>query len=75
MVKRATHRHTQHQVALKIYEKKNLVNADAAQALHNEINILAALRHPHIMRLHEVIDSRLQVHLVTELCPGPSLFH
>ena len=27
------------------------------------------------MRLYEVIDARMQVHLVMELCEGKNLFH
>jgi len=43
-------------VAIKTYEKKNLINKSASSAVHNEINTLADLNHPNIMRLFEVID-------------------
>ena len=75
VVKRSTHKNSGHVIALKSYEKKNLSNEQAAEALHKEIYILAALRHSNIVRLHEVIDSRTHVHLVMELCNGTNLFH
>jgi len=62
-------------IALKIYEKKNLQQESASLALHREIYVLANLRHPNIMRLYEVIDSRTHVHLVMELCLGKNLYH
>ena len=44
-------------------------------ALHREIFILATLRHPNIMSLYEVIDTRTHVHLIMELCQGTNLYH
>lgn len=74
-VKRSVHRKTNHVVALKIYEKKNLQQENAQLALHREIYVLANLCHHNIMRLYEVIDSRTHVHLVMELCNGKNLYH
>ena len=74
-VKRSVHRKTGHLTALKIYEKKNLQLESASLALHREIYVLANLRHPNIMRLYEVVDSRTHVHLVMELCFGKNLYH
>ena len=75
IVRRSIHKESQAVLALKTYEKKNLMKAEPRQAVHNEINNLSDLRHPNIMRLYEVIDNRKQVHLVMELCPGMPLFH
>ena len=33
------------------------------------------IEHANIVSLHEVIDSRTNVHLVMELCEGKSLYH
>ena len=60
---------------MKIYDKKNLKKEEASVCLHREIYVLANLRHPNIMRLYEVIDSRSHVHLVMELCEGKNLYH
>lgn len=75
IVRRCVHKESGALIALKTYEKKNLMKPEAANAVHSEINNLAELDHPNIMRLYEVIDSRTHVHLVTELCSGTSLFH
>ena len=74
-MRRAVHKETKALIALKTYEKKNLRQEDAQNAVHNEINTLSDLFHPNIMRLHEVIDQRTHVHLVMELCTGMPIFH
>lgn len=60
---------------MKVYEKKSLLEGLASQCLQQEIYILALLKHESIVALHEVIDSRMHVHLVMELCEGKSLNH
>jgi len=75
VVKRSVHKKTGHTIALKTYDKKNLVHESASLALHREIYVLATLNHKNIMRLYEVVDSRTHVHLVMELCHGKNLFH
>merc|ERR1712166_877548 len=75
VVKRAIHNTTKYTVAIKTYEKKNLNDKEAAEAVHREINTLSDLYHPHIMTLFQVIDQRTHVHLVMEQCMGASLYH
>ena len=60
-VKRCIHRSTGHFVAMKIYEKKNIKDEEMSTALRREIYILAALNHPNIVSLYEVINSRTHV--------------
>lgn len=75
-MRRAVHKETKATIALKTYEKKNLMVKEASNAVHSEINTLSDLQaHPYIMRLHEVIDQRTQVHLVMELCGGAPIWH
>ena len=75
VVKRCVHKTSGHVLALKTYDKKSLNNQVATTNLHREIFVLATLKHPNIMSLYEVIDSRTHVHLVMELCQGTNLFH
>ena len=75
VVKRALHKHTQYTVAIKTYEKKSLLDQATKDAVQKEINILSSLSHPNVMGLYEVIDNRINVNLVMELCLGKSLFH
>jgi serine/threonine protein kinase len=51
-------------LALKSYNKKNLMSEEVAKTVQSEINNLSELRHPSIMRLYEVIDEFSQVHLL-----------
>jgi serine/threonine protein kinase len=50
------HKQTNAQIALKTYDKRNLKLIEAKEAVTSEIETLAKLKHPNIMRLHEVID-------------------
>lgn len=74
-MRKAVHKDTQALLALKTYEKKYLTNSQAANAVKCEIDNLAGLEHPNIMRLWEVVDQRTHVHLVMELCTGMPLYH
>ena len=63
-------------MALKTYDKKHLVkDVNAQEALHKEIQTLSQMDHPNIMALFEVIDTRMNVNLVMEMCNGKSLYH
>ncbi len=42
--------------------------------LKNEIDILNAMDHPNIVKLHEVITHKKQIFLVQELCDGGDLY-
>ncbi|CAL9134991.1 unnamed protein product [Musa textilis] len=46
----------------------------AGDSFIREISALRRLRHPHIIRLHEVLASRSKVYLVLELAKGGELF-
>lgn len=41
---------------------------------YREISILKLLRHPHITRLYEVMESRNMIYLVTEYASGGEIF-
>lgn len=42
--------------------------------LKNEIDILNAMDHPNIVKLHEVITHKKQIYMVQELCDGGDLY-
>lgn len=44
------------------------------QVLRNEIDLLAQVRHPHIIQLMDVYEDFQQIHIVTELCTGGELY-
>ena len=56
-MRKAVHKESQYTIALKTYDKKVLAqNAEHQRAVHSEIDTLAVLEHPNIVRLFEVID-------------------
>jgi calcium-dependent protein kinase len=44
------------------------------QILRNEIDLLAQVRHPHIIQFMDVYEDSQQIHIVTELCTGGELY-
>lgn len=67
-VKRARHIHLDTFFAIKVVEKSVLVdNVSGNMDIRREMSILRALEHPHIVRLHEVMESARRVYLVMDL--------
>lgn len=61
------------QVAIKIIDKTCLDDENLAKT-YREISILKILRHPHITRLYEVMESKNMIYLVTEYAPRGEIF-
>lgn len=61
------------QVAIKIIDKTCLDDVNLAKT-YREISILKLLRHPHITRLYEVMESKNKIYLVTEYAPRGEIF-
>jgi calcium-dependent protein kinase len=59
-------------VAIKTITKAKLQND--LTALKNEVDILAAIDHPNIVRLYDFFDEDYFFHIVTEFCSGGELF-
>lgn len=45
-----------------------------AEALRTEVAVLKLVRHPRVIRLKNVFESRRQIHLVMQYVPGGDLF-
>lgn len=65
----AVHEPTGQKVALKVVNR-----AKQGDRLQREIEILRLFRHPHIIRLYEVIYTSEEVYMVVEYVPGGELF-
>jgi serine/threonine protein kinase len=62
-------------VAIKIINKEKLAKkADMDQKIRREIYNLRRFRHPHIIKLYEVIETQTDIFLVMELVGGGELF-
>ena len=65
-VKLAYHTTTGQKVALKIINKKILSKSDMQGRIEREISYLRLLRHPHIIKLYDVIKSKDEIIMVIE---------
>ncbi|AGO12131.1 AaceriAEL230Wp [[Ashbya] aceris (nom. inval.)] len=72
-VKLAHHVSTGQKVALKIINKKVLAKSDMQGRIEREISYLRLLRHPHIIKLYDVIKSKDEIIMVIEYA-GNELF-
>ncbi|WWD08124.1 hypothetical protein V865_006235 [Kwoniella europaea PYCC6329] len=73
-VKLATHAITGHQVALKLINRAKITTPDMNARVKREIQYLKVLRHPHIIKLYEVITTPTDVIMVMEYA-GEELFN
>ncbi|XP_039751794.1 uncharacterized protein LOC120627810 [Pararge aegeria] len=73
VVKLATHVITKSKVAIKIIDKSRL-DEDNLKKTFREIAIMKRLRHPHIVRLYQVMESSHTLYLVTEYAPSGEIF-
>lgn len=62
-------------VAIKTYERYQLIDPTKKSNLLREIEILKTLNHPNIVKLRETIDSKKYFHLVLEYVKGCSLYN
>lgn len=72
-VKLAQHLTTGQKVALKIINRKTLAKSDMQGRVEREISYLRLLRHPHIIKLYDVIKSKDEIIMVIEFA-GKELF-
>jgi len=73
-VKVATHAQTEQKVAIKIINKRKMEQMNMHEKIRREINILQFLKHPHVIRLYELIDTPSDIFMVMEYVPGGELF-
>lgn len=74
VVNQVTHRQTRLERAMKtIHRGKAEESGSPLALLKQEIELLAMLDHPHILRLFEHYTDTLNVYLVTDLCSGGEL--
>lgn len=60
-------------LAIKVYEKFKLMEAQRKKSVIREINVLKKLQHPNIMALYDVIDTPKQLYLILEYVNGVQL--
>ena len=74
-VKLGVHEITGHKVAVKILNRlKMSTKQNVDKKIKREIRILKLLRHPHIIRLYEVIETPTDIFMIMEYVAGGELF-
>ncbi|KAI6216588.1 Protein kinase domain-containing protein [Aphelenchoides fujianensis] len=73
VVKLARHRITKTEVAIKIIDKRQL-DPESLKKAYREIQVLKKIRHPHIIRLYQVMESTNMIYLVTEYAKKGEMF-
>ncbi|XP_037630788.1 serine/threonine-protein kinase SIK3 homolog isoform X4 [Sebastes umbrosus] len=73
VVKLATHVITKAKVAIKIVDKTQL-DEENLKKIFREVQIMKLLKHPHIIRLYQVMETERIIYLVTEYASGGEIF-
>ncbi|EDO46035.1 predicted protein, partial [Nematostella vectensis] len=73
VVKLATHCITKSKVAVKIIDKSQL-DDDNLTKVKREVKVMKKLAHPHIIKLHEVMETERMLYLVTEYASKGEIF-
>jgi len=60
-------------VAIKIVDKTKL-DEDNKRKVQREVEVMKKLKHPHIIKLYEVMETKQMLFLVTEYVPGGEIF-
>ncbi|EDO36169.1 predicted protein [Nematostella vectensis] len=73
-VKLAVHQLTGHKVAIKILNRNKIKSLDVVGKIRREIQNLKLFRHPHIIKLYQVISTPTDIFMVMEYVSGGELF-
>ncbi|KAF7836866.1 CBL-interacting serine/threonine-protein kinase 1 isoform X1 [Senna tora] len=73
-VKLALNIHSHQHFALKIVDKSNIIPLNLTYQIKREIATLKLLKHPNLVRLHEVFASKTKIYMVLEYVNGEDLF-
>lgn len=73
-VKFARNMETGESVAMKVIEKSAILKHKMVNQIKREISIMKIVRHPYIVRLHEVLSSKSKIYIILEFITGGELF-
>lgn len=73
-VKFAQNTETGESVAMKILDRNTIIKHKMADQIKREISIMKLVRHPYVVRLHEVLASRTKIYIILEFITGGELF-
>jgi serine/threonine protein kinase len=73
-VKLGRHILTGERVAVKVLEKDRIIEVADIERVAREVQLLKLLRHPHVVQLFEIIETKGQLYLIMEYASGGELF-
>lgn len=73
-VKFAKHSETGESVAIKVMAKTTILKHRMVEQIKREISIMKIVRHPNIVRLHEVLASETKIYIILEFVMGGELY-
>ncbi|XP_038885498.1 CBL-interacting serine/threonine-protein kinase 8 [Benincasa hispida] len=73
-VKFAQNTETGESVAMKILDRSTIIKHKMVDQIKKEISIMKLVRHPYVVRLHEVLASRTKIYIILEYITGGELF-
>lgn len=73
-VKFAQNTETGESVAMKVLDRSAIIKHKMADQIKREISIMKLVRHPYVVRLHEVLASRTKIYIILEFITGGELF-
>ncbi|KAI5712645.1 hypothetical protein M8J76_004432 [Diaphorina citri] len=73
-VKMGEHQITKHKVAIKILNRQKIKSLDVVGKIRREIQNLKLFRHPHIIKLYQVISTPTDIFMIMEFVSGGELF-
>ncbi|CAL1359184.1 unnamed protein product [Linum trigynum] len=73
-VKFARNMETGESVAIKVMAKSTILKNKMVDQIKREISIMKIVRHPYIVRLHEVLAGRTKIYIILEFVTGGELF-
>ncbi|KAM7516922.1 hypothetical protein LguiA_006505 [Lonicera macranthoides] len=73
-VKFAQNTETGESVAMKVLDRTTIIKHKMVDQIKREISIMKLVRHPNVVRLHEVLASRTKIYIILEFITGGELF-
>ncbi|GKA49631.1 CBL-interacting serine/threonine-protein kinase 24-like protein [Tanacetum coccineum] len=73
-VKFAKNTETGEGVAVKVLAKSTILKHRMVDQIKREISVMKIVRHPNIVRLHEVLSSQTKIYIILEFVTGGELF-
>ncbi|PSS17329.1 CBL-interacting serine/threonine-protein kinase [Actinidia chinensis var. chinensis] len=73
-VKFAQNTETGESVAMKVLDRTTILKHKMVDQIKREISIMKLVRHPNVVRLHEVLASRTKIYIILEFITGGELF-